>query len=154
MKKKIIKITKYIFALIISFFVVYQCSTFIMSPTPQTINLTSERINSSDFDKLGINSEALDFLFDYDVEYKKTMYHNGKYLGFQAKINEINITSEQIEEIKNVMKQNNKGSIIDSKECCFRMGFYKNKESYILDVDSKQDTKTLYIFLKIDDFND
>ena len=152
MKKFIIRTILFLSVLILSLFVVYQCQTFITSPLPQTINQTNERINESDFVKLGFESNSFNYLFDYDVEYKKTMYLNGKYLGFQAKINNIEVTNEQIKSHGNYMIDKYDGYLYSYTGSSVKMSVYGKDERCIFYLDSRCEEKILYIFLKIKDF--
>jgi len=150
--KFIIRTIIFLSVLMLSLFVVYLCQTFFTSPLPQTINQTNERINKSDFEKLGFESDSFNYLFDYDVEYKKTMYLNGKYLGFQAKINNIEVTNEQIKSHGNDVIEKYDGSLYSYTGSSVKMSIYGKDERCIYYLDSKCEEKVLYIFLKIKDF--
>jgi hypothetical protein len=148
MNKIIYKLLCYLGLLFLSFLIIYQCKTFISFPTPDTIKLSYERVSSNDFERLGIDSESFNYLFDKDVEYKKIIVDRGKYLGFQAKFNNIEVTNEQIKSNYNSMIEKNDGYVYEYSDNSLKMSV-KGKKSCILYLDSRSNEKSLYVYLKV-----
>jgi len=151
MKERIIKISIYFSLLIISLFLMIPISTFLRYPTFETTSNTKDKIVEADFKNIGVNSNSISFIYDYDVEYKKCTYSFGNYQGFNAKLLNTNFSNEKLMEMYNNLLSENDRTVSEIGDDSFLIKIEKDKNTIIIHAQFEADT--LYLYSRIEKFN-